>query len=418
MENKGLHITVDALSHPSGKGDGLLPIDGLTESLQRLIRNVADVYQLNQDFVGASLLTVASAAMGNKFKLETEFTDVPMLWTILVGYSGLGKSEPISAMAQPLIEEQKERLEGYRSAMKAWRQAKDETAPKPIFHQCYLNNCTPEAAFKALADNPNGLMQYSDEILTFMGSFGRYNNGGTADESTYLSIWSHKPLLITRKTEDPIMVQSPFLSLIGGIPDELLGELFTKRRSVSGFAQRLLFVFPSVIKKKHYTATMVQKPDMKEWYGIVKHLMGASETTYTLTPEAYAKYNEYRNSLSDKMDAQPNAIKSLFAKLMIYAARFAIVAHVLGDDAASTQITQRDMEYSIRCMGYFEDCWRRVFKMSGAGFRRPPSATETIQYFWEYAKKRNPQLTEQQVADAFGGSRQQVHNAISSIPKT
>lgn len=169
MENKGLHITVDALSHPSGKGDGLLPIDGLTESLQRLIKNVADVYQLNQDFVGASLLTVASAAMGNKFKLETEFTDVPMLWTILVGYSGLGKSEPISAMAQPLIEEQKERLEGYRSAMKAWRQAKDENAPKPVFHQCYLNNCTPEAAFKALADNPYGLLQYSDEILTFIG---------------------------------------------------------------------------------------------------------------------------------------------------------------------------------------------------------------------------------------------------------
>lgn len=418
MENKGLHITIDALSHPSGEGDGLLPIDGLTESLQRLIKNVADVYQLNQDFVGASLLTVAGAAMGNKFKLETEFTDVPMLWTILVGYSGLGKSEPISAMAQPLIDENNERLEGYRAAMRAWRQAKDETAPKPIFHQCYLNHDTPEAAFKALADNPNGLLQYSDEILTFMGSFGRYNNGGTADESTYLSIWSHKPLLITRKTEDPIMVQSPFLSLIGGIPDELLGELFTKRRSVSGFAQRLLFVFPSVIKKKHYTSTKVQKPDMTEWHSLIKRLMGASETTYTLTPEAYEKYNEYRNSLSDKMDAQPNAIKSLYAKLMIYAARFAIVAHVLGDDAESTQISENDMEYSIRCMGYFEDCWRRVYKMSGAGYKRPPSATETIQYFWEYAKKRNPQLTEQQVADAFGGSRQQVHNAISSIAKT
>lgn len=418
MENKGLHITVDALSHPSVEGDGLLPIDGLTESLQRLIKNVADVYQLNQDFVGASLLTVAGAAMGNKYKLETEFTDVPMLWTILVGYSGLGKSEPISAMAQPLIDENNERLEGYRAAMRAWRQAKDETAPKPIFHQCYLNHDTPEAAFKALADNPNGLLQYSDEILTFMGSFGRYNNGGTADESTYLSIWSHKPLLITRKTEDPIMVQSPFLSLIGGIPDELLGELFTKRRSVSGFAQRLLFVFPSVIKKKHYTSTKVQKPDMTEWHSLIKRLMGASETTYTLTPEAYEKYNDYRNSLSDKMDAQPNAIKSLYAKLMIYAARFAIVAHVLGDDAESTQISENDMEYSIRCMGYFEDCWRRVYKMSGAGFRRPPSATETIQYFWEYAKKRNPNLTEQQLADVFGGSRQQVHNAISSIAKT
>lgn len=418
MENKGLHITIDALSHPSVEGDGLLPIDGLTESLQRLIKNVADVYQLNQDFVGASLLTVAGAAMGNKFKLETEFTDVPMLWTILVGYSGLGKSEPISAMAQPLIDENNERLEGYRAAMRAWRQAKDETAPKPIFHQCYLNHDTPEAAFKALADNPNGLLQYSDEILTFMGSFGRYNNGGTADESTYLSIWSHKPLLITRKTEDPIMVQSPFLSLIGGIPDELLGELFTKRRSVSGFAQRLLFVFPSVIKKKHYTSTKVQKPDMTEWHSLIKRLMGASETTYTLTPQAYEKYNEYRNSLSDKMDAQPNAIKSLYAKLMIYAARFAIVAHVLGDDAESTQISENDMEYSIRCMGYFEDCWRRVYKMSGAGFRRPPSATETIQYFWQYAKKRNPQLTEQQLADVFGGTRQQVHNAISSIAKT
>ena len=414
-QNKGLHITVDALSHPSVEGDGLLPIDGLTESLQRLIKNVADVYQLNQDFVGASLLTVASAAMGNKFKLETEFTDVPMLWTILVGYSGLGKSEPISAMAQPLIEEQKERLEGYRSAMKAWRQAKDENAPKPIFHQCYLNNCTPEAAFKALADNPNGLMQYSDEILTFIGTFGKYNNGGTADESTYLSIWSHKPLTITRKTEDPIMVQSPFLSLIGGIPDELLGEIFTKRRSVSGFAQRLLFVFPSVIKKKHYTSTKVQKPDMTEWHSLIKRLMGASETTYTLTPEAYEKYNEYRNSLSEKMDAQPNAIKSLYAKLMIYAARFAIVAHVLGDDAASSQVTERDMAYSIRCMRYFEDCWVRVFKYVGAGCKQPPSVSETIAYMWQYGKKRNPNLTEQQLADVFGGSRQQVHNAISAM---
>lgn len=412
-KNKGLHITVDALSNPNSDKGGL-PIDGLTEHLQRLIRNVAEALQSPEDYVTGSMFTVASAAMGNKFRLITDNEDVPMLWTILVGDSGVGKSQPITTMAQPLMEEQKDRLQGYRSSVRTWRQAKDENAPKPIFPQIFVSDITPESLYKCMADNPNGLIQYSDEIMSFIGDFGRYNKSG--EESKYLSTWSGKPITINRKSEEPFMVERPFLSVIGGIQPNLLGELFTKRRSVSGFAQRLLFVYPSTIKRKVYSSDSV-KPDISVWAYVCRRLLQAPETTYTLTPQAYEKYNEYRNSLSEKMDAEPDAIKALFAKLRIYVARWVIVAHVLGDDAASTQVSEKDMEYSIRCMGYFEDCWRRVFKMSGAGFRRPPSATETIQYFWEYAKKRNPKLSEQQVADAFGGSRQQVHNAISSIPK-
>ena len=413
-QNKGLHITIDALSNPSSDKGGLLPIDGLTERLQRLIKNVAEALQSPEDYVTASMFTVASAAVGNKFKLCTDNTDVPMLWTILVGDSGVGKSQPITTMAQPLMEEQKDRLQGYRSAVRTWRQAKDENAPKPIFPQIFVSDITPESLYKCMADNPNGLIQDSDEIMSFIEDFGRYNKSG--EESKYLSIWSGKPITINRKSEEPFMVDKPFLSVIGGIQPNLLPELFTKRRSVSGFAQRLLFVYPSTIKRKVYSSDNV-KPDISVWADVCKRLLLAPETTYTLTPQAYEKYNEYRNSLSEKMDAEPDAIKALFAKLRIYVARWVIVAHVLGDDAASTQVSEKDMTYSIRCMGYFEDCWRRVYKMSGAGFKRPPSATETIQYFWEYAKKRNPQLTEQQLADAFGGSRQQVHNAISSIPK-
>ena len=415
MENKGLHITIDALSHPSGDKGGLLPIDGLTEHLQRIIKNVAEALQSPQDYVTASMFTVASAAVGNKFKLCTDNTDVPMLWTILVGDSGVGKSQPITTMAQPLMEEQKDRLQGYRSAVRTWRQAKDENAPKPIFPQIFVSDITPESLYKCMADNPNGLIQYSDEIMSFIGDFGRYNKSG--EESKYLSIWSGKPITINRKSEEPFMVDKPFLSVIGGIQPNLLPELFTKRRSVSGFGQRLLFVYPSTIKRKVYSSDNV-KPDISVWADVCKRLLLAPETTYTLTPQAYEKYNEYRNSLSEKMDAEPDAIKALFAKLRIYVARWVIVAHVLGDDAASTQVSEKDMEYSIRCMNYFEDCWRRVYKMSGAGFKRPPSVTETIQFFWQYARKRNPQLTEQQLADAFGGSRQQVHNAISSIAKT
>ena len=412
-KNKGLHITVDALSNPNSDKGGL-PIDGLTEHLQRLIRNVAEALQSPEDYVTGSMFTVASAAMGNKFRLITDNEDVPMLWTILVGDSGVGKSQPITTIAKPLMDEQRERLEGYRSAVRAWRQAKDETAPKPVFPQLFVSDITPESLYKCMADNPNGLIQYSDEIMSFIGDFGRYNKSG--EESKYLSTWSGKPITINRKSEEPFMVERPFLSVIGGIQPNLLGELFTKRRSVSGFAQRLLFVYPSTIKRKVYSSDNV-KPDISVWADVCRRLMQAPETTLTLTPEAYRLYNDYRNSLSQRMDVEDDAIKALFAKLRIYVARWVIVAHVLGDNAASAQVSEKDMEYSIRCLNYFEDCWRRVYKMSGAGVRKPPSATETIQYFWQYAKKRNPQLTEQQLADAFGGSRQQVHNAISSIPK-
>ena len=220
MENKGLHITIDALSHPSGEGDGLLPIDGLTEHLQRLIKHVAEALQSPEDYVTASMFTVASAAVGNKFKLCTDNTDVPMLWTILVGDSGVGKSQPITTMAQPLMEEQKDRLQGYRSAVRACRQDKDENAPKPIFPQIFVSDITPESLYKCMADNPNGLIQYSDEIMSFIGDFGRYNKSG--EESKYLSIWSGKPITINRKSEEPFMVDKPFLSVIGGIQPNLL----------------------------------------------------------------------------------------------------------------------------------------------------------------------------------------------------
>ena len=61
-QNKGLHITIDALSNPSSDKGGLLPIDGLTEHLQRLIKNVAEALQSPEDYVTASMFTVASAA--------------------------------------------------------------------------------------------------------------------------------------------------------------------------------------------------------------------------------------------------------------------------------------------------------------------------------------------------------------------
>ena len=413
-KNNGLHITPDALSNPSSDEGVLLPIDGLQERLRILIQNVSDSLQSPIDYVTASMFTVASAAVGNKFKLFTDNTDVPMLWTILVGDSGVGKSQPITTMAKPLMEEQKDRLQGYRSAVRTWKQSKDQNAPKPIFSQTFVSDITPESLYKCMADNPNGLLQYSDEILSFIGDFGRYNKSG--EESKYLSIWSGRPITINRKSEEPFMVDKPFLSVIGGIQPNLLSELFTKKRSVSGFAQRLLFVYPTKIKRKVYTTDNV-RPDISVWTDACRRLILASETTYTLSAQAYQRYNEYRNSLSARMDAEDDAIKALFAKLRIYVARWVIVAHVLGDDAASTQITDKDMEYSIRCMNYFEDCWRRVYQLVCSSNKQPPSVAETIQYFWMYAKKRNSQLTEQQLADVFGGSRQQVHNVISSIPK-
>ena len=187
-KNNGLHITPDALSNPSSDEGVLLPIDGLQERLRILIQNVSDSLQSPIDYVTASMFTVASAAVGNKFKLFTDNTDVPMLWTILVGDSGVGKSQPITTMAKPLMEEQKDRLQGYRSAVRTWKQSKDQNAPKPIFSQTFVSDITPESLYKCMADNPNGLLQYSDEILSFIGDFGRYNKSG--EESKYLSIWS------------------------------------------------------------------------------------------------------------------------------------------------------------------------------------------------------------------------------------
>lgn len=414
--NKGLHINIDSLSNPDNEKGAGLPVDGLTDSLQRIIRELSDYYQSPQDFVAASMFHCAGTLLGNKVKLVSEFNDVPMMWMITVGISGAGKSKALNKLGEYATTEDSRRTEAYRRAMAIWEQSKDaEKQEKPRQSQLILNVQTQEALYNCLFDNPNGIMIAVDEISGFFGNLNRYNKGD--DESEYLSIWSGQRLKISRKSELPRIVEHPFINIFGGIQKERLRKIFTEERNASGFSQRFLFVFPQEIKPEIYSDYVKPEPDISYWDSLCEKMMLMQATNLTLTPEARHKYNEYRNGLSMKMQGEADDICGLYAKLRIYAARWAIVAHVLGNDASSMQVTERDMDYSIRCMGYFEDCWKRAYQIAMSPKKKEPSVTETIQYFWQYAKKRNPKLTEQQLADAFGGTRQQVHNVISAIPK-
>ena len=69
--NKGLHINIDSLSNPDNEKGAGLPVDGLTDSLQRIIRELSDYYQSPQDFVAASMFHCAGTLLGNKVKLRT-----------------------------------------------------------------------------------------------------------------------------------------------------------------------------------------------------------------------------------------------------------------------------------------------------------------------------------------------------------
>lgn len=132
----------------------------------------------------------------------------------------------------------------YKEERRQWQDDKSNTEP-PTPKILYVSNPTPEAINRTLAYNPHGLFARRDELMGFIEDLcGRYStgSGGVPD---FLSIFINESISIIRCGDDPLVIRSPYLTVIGGIQPALLQPVLGKPQlRYSGFHYRWLFVVP------------------------------------------------------------------------------------------------------------------------------------------------------------------------------
>lgn len=154
-----------------------IPLDVFPAKLQDMVLALARQENYSIEYTMASLIAAASTAIGNAINIRIRggWVSSPILYMILVGRPGMGKTPPLDFAFRPIrkrdakvIKQFKIDMENYNSILESQKGKKDERPslpPKPILKRTIISDFTPEALIRALNDNPRGVAVYVDEIM-------------------------------------------------------------------------------------------------------------------------------------------------------------------------------------------------------------------------------------------------------------
>jgi hypothetical protein len=378
----------------------IFPLSAFPEKVARFARRVAAAMGCPLDFLGLAILVVSGSVIGaaRSLKVKAGWYEKPGMYAVIVSRPGTIKTAALRAVMQPIYDEQDRLYENHKAALKKYKEdleeyrraskgrGQGEPAPKPPeepppMRHLFAGDSTVEALASNLKDNRKGILIFRDELTAWVRSMDMYRGRG-GDRQLYLSGWSGEMVKVDRKGQhgSPIVIPHPFVSVLGGIQPDLLGELEAEGGREDGFIHRLLFSYPREQEVKGWIEDEITEHDEEEWQRILCRLLnlqpvkpeGSSERPKRLqfSPDGKEAFKAWCNQLAARMNDEdlPGEMVGPGSKLRAYCARFALVLHLLrvacADDEGNNQdegrVDAEDVTGAIKLCEYFEAHYRAV----------------------------------------------------------
>lgn len=357
------------------------PIDALPSRLQVIIREANATLGFPVDYMAGAILSAMAAAIGNTHSAEAMagWKEYAILFVALVGCPGVCKSHPLSYVMQPLIDHDAEKAAQFAEALKRYNAAM-ELPPKERISNGYdlspveprrvrfmMQDVTNEAVHRILSENRRGLVLVSDELAGWFKNFNRYNNGSEAE--FWMSVFNHKAAMSDRKSsQSGIMIQNPFMCVVGSIQPAVLTDLAAGSRRANGFMERILYLYPANQDKSLWRICKDEPPVdyIAEWKGVVERLISIVPKTdakgelipvdVPFTDDARELIVSWQNKGTRKCNEERcDVLTSIQSKLEIYAIRFSLLL-ALADWACGSgkkEIDTAVVERAISLAEYF-----------------------------------------------------------------
>jgi hypothetical protein len=211
----------------------------------------------------------------------------------------------------------------------------------------------------------------TDELSTWLNSFSRYKGkAGGSDLPQWLSMHRGGSIIVDRKTGPSYFVARGVVSITGTIQPGTLTAALSQQFFDAGLPARLLLAMPPKQPKKW--SELEVSPEVGQAY---RNLISAllmlpfedEPQVIRLSKEAKEIWVEFYNEWAEEQSAAEGELLAAFAKLEAYAARFALLHHVvthvhLGVDDA-TELTTESMAAGIDLARWFGNEARRVYGM-------------------------------------------------------
>jgi DNA polymerase I-like protein with 3'-5' exonuclease and polymerase domains len=371
------------------------PVHCLPEPIREFVRQGQLALGCDPAYLALPALAVAASVIGNArtLRLKRGWEEPSVIWTAVVGDSGTLKSPAFLKAVAHLFRLQKRfQLEfkvkqaKYQEDLQAYKESKrqakgDGAAPgdppeAPLLQRVVCSDITIEKLAEILEDNPRGTLAARDELSGWLGSFGRYKSkqGGT-DLPAWLEFFRAGHVVIDRKTTERknIFIDRAAVSVTGGIQPGVLTRALTPEFLDAGLAARLLLAMPPKLTKR-WSEVEVAPEVEQAYHDVLDQLLllagddrDGEPTPHVLqlSPEGKAAWVTFYDHWAREQAAVEGELAAAFSKLEAYAARFALVHHVVGRVARGEDdlvpVAKESIEAGVTLCRWFANEARRIY---------------------------------------------------------
>ena len=361
------------------------PIDVFPPLFREVILKTNEALNFPTDYSAATILTAVATIIGKTAVLEMKngWKEFCPLYMNLLGNPGTLKSHPLDMFFDIIKTIDSEEYQNYSPKLEAFEEYQSMTRKEkqsvqkieePTLIKHIMSNFTPEILAKRIKDNNRSVCVVSEELESWL--LGMNNYSKSDQSSTYLSFWSVKRTDVDRisNQKKPLIIERPFLCIIGSSQPRKLKKMFPVEKSDSGFLQRFLWAFPADSKKK-----CINQIDLgpfflnnyNEWfrtyYEIYKPILFDSgqpkAKIYKFSPEALKIFLEWNKENTDKVNAAGDSLLSEeYNKFDIHFLRFALIMQIMEDLTGNTISVNATLN-AVKLCAYFENTMLRVLNI-------------------------------------------------------
>ncbi len=373
-DGKSSHVSAKTHMPPTIIPWRPFPTDILPEPIRSFVKQVARATGCDESFVALPILAGLASAIGNtcRIQLKRGWSEPAIVWTAIVGDSGTLKSPPLEIALRPIRKRQHEAMRLYESERERyenesmrwektrdqWKRKNDNNDPpqrpeEPTPERYWCDDTTMEALGVLLKQNPRGLLLIRDELSGWLGGFDRYNQGKGGDVAKWLEMHGGRSIVVDRKSGNSrtLYIPQAAVSVTGGIQPATLARALGTAYRENGLAARLLFACPPRRPKRWTEADI--SPEIEQSVAMVFDRLfsltpdvddsGEPQATfYPLSEDGKTAWIEFYNAHAQEQAELSGDLSAVWSKLEGYAARFALVIHLVSQASGDFHIDTRD----------------------------------------------------------------------------
>ena len=378
------------------------PVNVLPEPLRSFVESVSRALGCDPSFVAQPVLAAVTAVIGNtrRIQLKPGWCEVCVVWTAFVGSPGTLKSPALDKAMGPLRRLAREELnrfkeeqrlyeiekKRYEAELADWKRSKDknttdppEPPEEPLPQRYIVSDTTVEALVLILEGSPRGVLLVRDELAAWLRGFDQYKGGHGSDCQAFLEF--HRAGSVTKDRVSggrTIQIERAAVSITGGIQPGTLRRTLRAEFFETGLAARLLLAWPPR-RPKRWTDCIIDASISERYDALFDGLVALAFGTAAdgspepinlpLTPEGQKAFIRFYDDLAAQQADADDEVAGALAKIEGYAARFALVFHLVREEANDpalddgNAIDQDSVNAGVTLARWFAYEARRIYSM-------------------------------------------------------